>query len=78
MFPACGDLRDTAALSPWAGFRPATPSGLPIIGPSPVKGLYLNTGHGALGWTLACGSAALLADQIAGRKTAIDASAFHI
>jgi D-amino-acid dehydrogenase len=78
MFPACGDLGDTAALSPWAGFRPATPGGLPIIGASPVKNLYLNVGHGALGWTLACGSAALLADQVAGRKTAIDATAFRL
>lgn len=76
MFPGCVDLSDDAALSPWTGFRPATPTGLPIIGPSPIENLYLNVGHGALGWTLACGSAAILAQQIAGRKTSIDASSF--
>ncbi len=66
MFPQGLDLSDTAGLSPWAGFRPATPTGLPLIGPSPVSGLFLNVGHGSLGWTLACGSAALLAEQIGG------------
>ncbi|MBC7501413.1 MAG: D-amino acid dehydrogenase [Herminiimonas sp.] len=76
MFPACADLSDAAALSPWAGFRPATPSGLPIIGASPIQNLYLNVGHGSLGWTLACGSAALLAARIAGKKAAIDDEAY--
>src|SRR5450830_352625 len=66
------DASDTARLSPWAGFRPATPSGVPIIGASPLATLYLNIGQGALGWTLACGSAALLAAQISGRPSAID------
>lgn len=64
-------------LSPWAGFRPATPSGIPIIGSSPVANLFLNVGQGALGWTLACGSAALLAAQIGGRRSAIDATPFR-
>ncbi|MBB5392697.1 MULTISPECIES: D-amino acid dehydrogenase [unclassified Herbaspirillum] len=76
LFPACA-LGEDAALSPWTGFRPATPSGVPVVGPSPVKNLYLNIGQGALGWTLACGSAALLADQIAGRKPAIDPAPFR-
>jgi len=48
-------------LQAWAGLRPATPSGLPIVGPTRVRGLYLNVGHGGLGWTLACGSAQQLA-----------------
>jgi D-amino-acid dehydrogenase len=61
-----GDLR------PWAGLRPATPSGRPIIGRTPVRSLYLNAGHGALGWTLAGGSARLIADAIAGRTPTID------
>ena len=77
MFPACGGLSDPARLSPWTGFRPATPTGVPIVGASPVRNLYLNVGHGALGWTLACGSAALLGDQIAGRATAIDDAPFR-
>lgn len=49
----------------WAGLRPATPSGLPIIGRTRLPGLFLNVGHGALGWTLACGSARQLATQLA-------------
>jgi len=78
LFPAHADWPDTAALAPWAGFRPATPTGVPIVGASPLKNLYLNVGHGALGWTLACGSAELLADRIAGRTPAIDAAPFQL
>ena len=52
-------------LRAWAGLRPATPSGLPIVGRTAVNGLYLNVGHGALGWTLACGTARQLAAQLA-------------
>lgn len=62
-----GDIR------PWMGQRPATPSGRPIIGRTPVEHLYLNVGHGALGWTLAAGSARLVCDAIAGRASTIDA-----
>ena len=61
-----GDIR------PWAGQRPATPSGRPIIGRTPVDHLYLNVGHGALGWTLAGGSARLVCDAIVGRTPTID------
>ncbi|MGM0433090.1 MAG: FAD-dependent oxidoreductase, partial [Pseudomonadota bacterium] len=50
----------------WAGLRPATPSSVPFVGTTPWQGLYLNTGHGTLGWTNACGSAALLRDRVAG------------
>jgi D-amino-acid dehydrogenase len=56
----------------WACLRPATPDGPPIIGQSPVRNLWLNTGHGYLGWTMCCGSARLLADQMSGRKTELD------
>lgn len=76
-FPGCGDLTDNATLSPWAGLRPATPQGLPIIGASPIKNLFLNVGHGSLGWTLACGSAALLADLIDDLKPEIDPLPFQ-
>ena len=52
----------------WGGFRPLTPNGRPVIGRTPIKGLYLNTGHGSFGWTLACASgekvSSLVADQI--------------
>jgi len=77
LFPASLGQHAQASLSPWAGLRPATPSGVPIIDASPLPGLYLNLGQGALGWTLACGSAALLAAQISGRKSAIDPSPFR-
>lgn len=63
-------VADFAATSndAWGGFRPLTPDGRPVIGPTPIKGLYLNTGHGSFGWTLACASAekvsSLVADQV--------------
>ena len=56
----------------WTGLRPMTPDSTPIIGATPVRGLYLNVGHGTYGWTLACGSAQLLADSLAGRPAALD------
>ena len=66
---AGGYARET--MEAWAGLRPATPRGTPILGATPVGGLYLNIGQGALGWTLALGSGQVLADCIAGRPTAI-------
>jgi D-amino-acid dehydrogenase len=68
------DLR--TELQPWCGFRPATPSGLPIIGATPIEGLYLNVGHGTLGWTLAAGSARLVADALARGEPTIDPRPF--
>jgi D-amino-acid dehydrogenase len=68
LFPDAGD---TSKATFWAGLRPATPSNVPIIGATRYPNLYLNTGHGTLGWTLACGSARLLTDVIAGRKPAL-------
>lgn len=56
----------------WACLRPITPDGPPIIGASGLPGLWLHTGLGPLGWTLACGAARLVADQIAGHAPAID------
>lgn len=66
--------RDTAAC--WAGLRPMSADGRPIIGPTPVEGLYLNAGHGALGWTMAVGSGLLLADLMARRRPAVDPSPY--
>lgn len=63
-------LHAAAAPQAWTGLRPARPDGKPLIGATPLGGLWLNVGHGALGFTLATGSAALLADRIAGRPTA--------
>lgn len=69
VFPAAGDYG--ADLKPWCGLRPATPKGTPIIGASPVANLFLNVGHGALGWTLSCGCAKAVSDLISGAKTDI-------
>lgn len=65
-------------LQPWAGLRPATPSGRPIIGRVPPGNLYLNVGHGALGWTLAAGSARLVCDLVAGRTPTIDSAPYAL
>jgi D-amino-acid dehydrogenase len=51
-----------------------TPDGTPVIGRSPVENLFLNTGHGTLGWTMACGSARVLSDLVSQRKPDIDTS----
>jgi D-amino-acid dehydrogenase len=57
----------------WTGLRPMTPDGTPLVGRTPVPNLYLNTGHGTLGWTMACGSGRLLADVMSGRAPEIRA-----
>ncbi|MRD72136.1 FAD-dependent oxidoreductase [Rhodocyclus tenuis] len=62
------DLRPAGEPEYWTGLRPVTPSNLPIIGRTRVPNLYINSGHGTLGWTLACGSAAALADLLSGRR----------
>lgn len=62
----------------WSGLRPMTPDGPPILGPTRIANLFLNTGHGPLGWTLGCGTAALVADQIAGRRPAIDPAPYLV
>ncbi|MGE5616138.1 MAG: D-amino acid dehydrogenase [Bacillota bacterium] len=56
----------------WTGLRPSTPSNVPLIGGTRYANLYLNTGHGTLGWTLACGSGQALADIISGRRPQVD------
>ena len=57
--------------SRWAGLRPMTPRGTPILGPSPLANLWLNTGHGHIGWTMSLGSARIVCDLIAGRTPQI-------
>jgi D-amino-acid dehydrogenase len=76
IFPAL-DFRGDA-VEPWTGLRPATPSNVPLIGPASMPNLFVNTGHGTLGWTLAVGSGRLLADRIAGRAPAIDPSPYGL
>lgn len=69
-FPGAARTQDSVQI--WKGARPMTPDGLPIIGASGMPGVWLNLGHGAHGWTLACGSARALADCINGKSPAID------
>ncbi|URQ59343.1 D-amino acid dehydrogenase [Pantoea alhagi] len=70
LYPNGGNIEQASF---WSGLRPMTPDGTPIVGPTPLKNLYLNTGHGTLGWTMACGSGQLLSDIISGKKPAIAA-----
>lgn len=66
------------AVEPWTGLRPATPSNVPLIGPTSYPNLFVNTGHGTLGWTLAVGSGHLLADLVGSRTTAINSVPYAI
>lgn len=68
LFPQGGNLEQATF---WTGLRPMTPDGTPLVGPSPIPGLWLNTGHGTLGWTMAAGSGQLLSDLISGSAPAI-------
>ena len=69
LFPGAGDLK---AASYWSGLRPMTPDGTPVIGKTKIDNLFLNTGHGTLGWTMACGSARVIADLISGQTPDIE------
>jgi D-amino-acid dehydrogenase len=68
LFPDGGDV---SKASFWTGLRPMTPDSTPIVGATPLRNLFLNTGHGTLGWTMACGSASVIADLVSGRIPAI-------
>jgi D-amino-acid dehydrogenase len=68
LFPHGGDLSQATF---WCGLRPMTPDGTPVIGATPYANLFLNTGHGTLGWTMSCGSARVLADIVSGREPEI-------
>jgi D-amino-acid dehydrogenase len=68
LFPAGGDL---AGAEFWCGLRPMTPDGTPIVGPTAITNLFLATGHGTLGWTMAAGTARVIADVVSGRAAAI-------
>jgi D-amino-acid dehydrogenase len=69
LFPRGGHLAEATF---WSGLRPMTPDGPPVIGATRYANLHLNTGHGTLGWTMACGSARVLTDLLSGRKPEID------
>ena len=63
---------DTASAKFWTGLRPATPGNVPLIGRTRYPNLFLNTGHGTLGWTHSCGSGRALADIVSGRKPEVE------
>jgi D-amino-acid dehydrogenase len=65
LFPQLGAA---PAVDDWAGLRPATPNNVPLVGRTRLANLFLNTGHGTLGWTLACGSGRALAEIVSGRR----------
>jgi D-amino-acid dehydrogenase len=75
LFPGGGDL---ARAEFWCGLRPMTPDGTPVIGATPIANLYLATGHGTLGWTMAAGTGRIIADLISGRSAGIDLSGLTI
>lgn len=74
-FPKASDF---TRLAPWCGMRPATPKGMPVIGATPHSNLWLNVGHGALGFTLALATGRILADLAAGRAPAVPLEGFTL
>ncbi|WP_295935436.1 D-amino acid dehydrogenase [uncultured Xanthomonas sp.] len=75
LYPRGGDL---AAAEFWTGLRPATPDGTPVVGATGYRNLFLNTGHGTLGWTMACGSGRYLADLMVSRQPQISGEGLDI
>lgn len=71
LFPGASDVENAAF---WSGFRPMTPDSTPIVGGTALSNLYINAGHGTLGWTMACGSARVIADIISGIPPEIQAA----
>ena len=76
VLPSAGLERGQA--TPWCGLRPMSVDGVPIIGPTPIGNLWLNTGHGHLGWTLAAGSGKLLSDLLTGDSPRVDPDAYAL
>jgi D-amino-acid dehydrogenase len=74
-FPGSADF---SRVKPWCGLRPATPKGTPVLGRTRYSNLLLNIGHGALGFTLACGCGQIMADLACGRETGISLDGFTL
>lgn len=72
----CPDIKDSTPLK-WVGQRPMTPDNLPFLGVSHVPNVLLNCGHGAMGWTMACGSARIIGDLVSGRKPVVNLKSYH-
>ena len=69
---------DPARAVPWTGLRPMSADGVGIMGRTAIPNVYLNTGHGPLGWTMAAGAGKLVADEIVGQPTALDLTAYRL
>ncbi len=78
IFPTFAETIDAKQIDPWAGHRPLSADGIPMIGATGVDGVYVNTGHGGLGWTQAPGSSRALADLIAGVESGLDLSDYAV
>ena len=78
IYPGLGNMLEGCEREPWSGFRAMSADSLPYIGQTTTKGLWVNTGHGHLGWTLAAGSAELLTDLITKKQPAIDTKPFAV
>ncbi len=78
LFPRFAEALGPTDISPWTGLRPMCTDGVPLLGVTGIGNLYLNTGHGHLGWTLAAGSARLVADMIAGRAPPLEAADYSL
>jgi D-amino-acid dehydrogenase len=78
VFPGFTKCVDPTTAKYWAGIRPVTPSGTPILDRSPVANLFIAAGHGHLGWTMGCGSGQVVADLVAGNNPAIDMRGFAL
>jgi D-amino-acid dehydrogenase len=74
-YPGCAQQ---GQVQQWKGARPMLPDGPPVLGASGAAGVWLNLGHGSSGWALSCGSARIVADQLAGRPAAIDVTGLDI
>jgi len=77
-YPEAGNNVQDADINPWTGLRPTTADGVPIMGGTSIKNLYLNTGHGHLGWSLAMGSGKIVADIINGNAPDINAEPYAL
>jgi D-amino-acid dehydrogenase len=78
VFPEFAKCLDPATAKYWAGVRPVTPTGTPILDRSPIPNLYIAAGHGHLGWTMGCGSGQVVAAMVSGAETDIDMSGFAL
>jgi D-amino-acid dehydrogenase len=78
VYPQFSDAVANIDVQPWCGLRPLTPDGMPIIGRTPLENLFVNTGHGPLGWSMACGSGKAVADIATGGAADMDLNAFAL